>query len=385
MYEKGGQGKANERKFNRIEGNLMENDERYQMRTDLAVEAREMYVDEERQTKDIKGVTLTEHKIKGYQVTDVRIDQEGAKKINKKAGRYLTLETNAIKNSDSKQQQETAEVLSQLIAELLKENRIEKSDSCLIVGLGNDYVTPDALGPKAVEKVLVTKHLFAYHPEIVADGYRPVAAFSPGVMGVTGMETSDIIQGLVKEVNPDFIIVIDALASRAIERVNSTIQLSDTGIHPGSGVNNKRKALSYETFGIPVISVGVPTVVDAVTITSDTIDYVFKHFGRELKEAGKPSKSLVPASLVFGEKKLTEEDLPSDEKKTELFGMIGQLGETEKRQLIKEVLSPLGHNLMVTPKEVDSYIHDLAHLLATGINGALHDNVVSELANSFTK
>jgi len=385
VYEKRDQAKNNQRLIFLKRGDEMENEERYQMRTDLAVEAREMYVEEKREIEDIEGVNLTEYKIKGFQVTDVRVDQAGEKKINKKSGRYITLETKAVKNSDSQQQQETAEVLSELLADLIKENQIKKSATCLIVGLGNDYVTPDALGPKTVDKILVTKHLFTYHPEMVTDGYRSVAAFSPGVMGVTGMETSDIIRGLVKEVNPDFIIAVDALASRAIERVNTTIQLSDTGIHPGSGVNNKRKALSYETFGVPVLSVGVPTVVDAVTITSDTIDYVFKHFGREIKEKGQPSKSLVPASLSFGGKKLTEADMPEQEQKTKIFGMIGTLTETDKRQLIKEVLNPLGHNLMVTPKEVDSYIHDLAHLLANGINGALHDGVDSSLANAYTR
>ncbi|BAM47225.1 GPR endopeptidase [Amphibacillus xylanus] len=363
----------------------MNEDKYFQIRTDLAVEAREMYVEEEKQTEDIEGVLLKEQKIKGFQVTDVRVDKTGEKKIDKKAGRYITLETDAIKNGDSNQQQATAEVLSVLLADLLKENNINESAQCLVVGLGNDYVTPDALGPQTVKKILVTKHLFTYHPEMVAEGYRPVSAFSPGVMGVTGMETSDIIQGIVKELNPDFIIAIDALASRSIDRVNSTIQVSDTGIHPGSGVNNKRKALSYENFGIPVISIGVPTVVDAVTITSDTIDYVFKHFGREFKEKDRPSKRLAPASLTFGKKTLTESDMPSQTEKANLFGMIGKLDETEKRQLIKEVLSPLGYNLMVTPKEVDSYIHDLAHLIATGINGALHENVNSELANSFTR
>lgn len=366
-------------------GTQMKDEQRFQIRTDLAIEAREMFVEEEQQTEDIEGVILTEKKIKGFQVTDVRVDEIGQKNINKKAGRYITLETDAVKNSDSDQQQATAEVLSLILADLLSDNQIDPDDKCLVVGLGNDYVTPDALGPQTIKKVLVTKHLFTYHPEMVADGYRSVAAFAPGVMGVTGLETSDIIQGLVKEVSPNFIIAIDALASRSVDRVNSTIQLSDTGIHPGSGVNNKRKALSYETFGIPVVSIGVPTVVDAVTITSDTIDYVFKHFGREFKEKGQPAKSLVPASLNFGGKKLTADDLPDQAKRTELFGMIGNLAESEKRQLIKEVLSPLGYNLMVTPKEVDSYIHDLAHLIASGINGALHENVESDKANSFTR
>ncbi|MBU5595186.1 GPR endopeptidase [Amphibacillus sp. MSJ-3] len=367
------------------EVNDMVNNDKFQMRTDLAIEAREMYVDADKEEQEIEGVTFIERKIKGYSVTDVRVDETGQDKINKKAGRYLTLETNAIKNSDSDDQQKTAQVLAILITDLLKEHHLKESDSCLVVGLGNAYVTPDALGPETVKKILVTKHLFAYQPEMVADGYRSVAAFAPGVMGVTGIETSDIIQGLINEVKPNFIIAIDALASRGIDRVNTTIQLSDTGIHPGSGVSNKRKELSYETYGIPVISIGVPTVVDAVTITSDTIDYVFKHFGRELKESHRPSKRLAPASLAFGEKKLTDEDMPKQEKKTELFGMIGTLEEGEKRQLIKEVLHPLGYNLMVTPKEVDSYIHDLGHLIASGINNALHTNVDSRFPNHYTR
>lgn len=162
---------------------------------------------------------------------------------------------------------------------------------------------PDALGPIVVENVLVTRHLFQLQPESVEEGFRPVSAIRPGVMGITGIETSDVIYGIIEKTKPDFVIAIDALAARSIERVNSTIQISDTGIHPGSGVGNKRKELSKETLGIPVIAIGVPTVVDAVSITSDTIDFILKHFGREMKEGNKPSRSLLPAGFTFGEKK----------------------------------------------------------------------------------
>lgn len=145
----------------------------------------------------------------------------------------------------------------------LEEVGVTKEASCLIVGLGNWNVTPDALGPIVVENVLVTRHLFQLQPESVEEGFRPVSAIRPGVMGITGIETSDVIYGIIEKTNPDFVIAIDALAARSIERVNSTIQISDTGIHPGSGVGNKRKELSKETLGIPVIAIGVPTVVDA--------------------------------------------------------------------------------------------------------------------------
>ena len=147
-------------------------------------------------------------------------------------------------------------------------------------------------------------------------------------MGLTGIETSDIIQGVIDRSKPDFVIAIDALASRGIERVNSTIQISDSGIHPGSGVGNKRKELSKDTLGIPVIAIGVPTVVDAVTITSDTIDYMLKHFGRERDDS--PSRSLVPAGMSFGKKVLTEEDLPDEEHRKSFLGIVGGLAEDEK-------------------------------------------------------
>ncbi len=205
-------------------------------------------------------------------------------------------------------------------------------------------------------------------------------------MGLTGIETSDIIAGVVKESKPDFIIAIDALASRSIERVNSTIQISDTGIHPGSGVGNKRKELSKETLGIPVIAIGVPTVVDAVTIASDTIDFILKHFGRELREGSRPSRSLAPAGLTFGEKRvLSNEDLPDEEKRKTFLGIVGMLEEDEKRALIQEVLSPLGHNLMVTPKEVDVFIEDMANVIANGLNASLHSRIDDESTGFYTR
>lgn len=356
------------------------------IRTDLAVEAREMYVKEQEQSgRAQQGVTIEENQVLGYGVTYVKIDEIGEKEIGKKAGNYITIQSEAVKQQDSQSQEETAKVLGQELQTLLQLNQLSPNASCLIVGLGNDKVTPDALGPLALSKLLVTRHLFAYHPETVENGYRSVSAFSPGVMGVTGVETSDIISGVVEKVQPDFVIVIDALASRSVERVNATIQLSDTGIHPGSGVGNKRKELSEVTLGVPVIAIGVPTVVDAVTITSDTIDYVFKHFGREWKEKDKPSKRLAPSSLNFGKRELTEDDLPQEEQRKAIFGMIGELGEDEKRALIHEVLSPLGHNLMVTPKEVDGYMKDMAHLIASGLNIGLHEKVNPNDPTTFTR
>ncbi|WP_053367197.1 GPR endopeptidase [Bacillus sp. FJAT-27245] len=365
----------------------------YGLRTDLAVEAREMAIagregtiGQERNVSEIEGVIIKEKEIDGMKVSLVEITKEGEKQVGKKPGRYLTIEVAGIRQQDTELQQKVGKLFADEFGGFLESAGIGKEDSCLVVGLGNWNVTPDALGPIVCENLLVTRHLFNLQPENVKEGYRSVSALAPGVMGLTGIETSDIIQGVVGKTKPGFVIAVDALASRSIERVNSTIQISDTGIHPGSGVGNKRKELSKETLGIPVIAIGVPTVVDAVSITSDAIDFVLKHFGKELKEGNKPSRALVPAGMTFGKKKkLTNEDLPEEEHRKTFLGIVGTLEEEEKRQLIHEVLAPLGHNLMVTPKEVDVFIEDMANLIATGLNSALHSEVDQENTGFYTR
>ncbi len=363
------------------------------VRTDLAIEAREMVlaekagtVQEEENLSQIEGVIIKEKDIDDINISLVEISGQGEKELGKKAGRYLTIEVQGIREQDSNTQQKVEEIFASEFAHFLTGTGIKKSDSCLVVGLGNWNVTPDALGPIVCENLFVTRHLFELQPENVEEGYRSVSALAPGVMGLTGIETSDIIFGVIEKTKPDFVIAIDALASRSIERVNSTIQISDTGIHPGSGVGNKRKELSKETLGIPVIAIGVPTVVDAVSITSDTIDLMLKHFGKEMKEGNRPSRSLAPAGMTFGERRtLTEEDLPEEKHRKTFLGLIGTLPDEEKRKLIYEVLSPLGHNLMVTPKEVDVFIEDMANLIAGGLNSALHQSVNRENAAFMTR
>jgi spore protease len=363
----------------------------YQIRTDLAVEAHQMVLEQEEKAakgptpKEVSGVQINEEVIDDVTITHVKIDEVGAKRLGKKAGNYLTFEAQGIRKKDTELQENLERVFAVEFSKFIKSIGIKETDTCLVVGLGNWNVTPDALGPIAVENLLITSHLFKLAPEQVQDGFRPVSAVTPGVMGLTGIETSDVIYGIIEKTKPDFVIAIDALASRSIERVNSTIQISDTGIHPGSGVGNKRKELSKEALGIPVIAVGIPTVVDAVSITSDTIDYVLKHFGREMKEGKAPSRSLAPAGMTFGEtRKLTDEDLPDETKRETILGMVGNLPDTEKRQLIREVLAPLGHNLMVTPKEVDVFIDDMANVLAAGLNAALHQRINQENVGAYT-
>ncbi|SDY51054.1 spore protease [Evansella caseinilytica] len=364
---------------------------KYQVRTDLALEAHEMILEKEKQNDaqqvqgSIDGVAVETKEADGIVITKVNISEEATERINKKAGQYLTFEVQGIRQKDTELQDRVQEIFAKEFNVFLQEMGISDDAKCLVVGLGNWNVTPDALGPLVVDNLLVTSHLFELQPENVQDGYRPVSAITPGVMGITGIETSDIILGVVEKSQPDFIIAVDALASRSIERVNTTIQISDTGIHPGSGVGNKRKELSKEVLGIPVIAVGVPTVVDAVSITSDTIDFLLKHLGRETREQHAPKRALAPAGMTFGErKKLTEADLPGEQERQRYLGIVGGLEEGEKRQLIQEVLSPLGHNLMVTPKEVDTFMEDMGNVLAQGLNAALHGTVNQDNVGSFT-
>ncbi|MED4122516.1 GPR endopeptidase [Halalkalibacterium halodurans] len=364
--------------------------EQYNVRTDLAIEAHDIVKEQEAQeakqpASTVEGFDIEETVMDGVKVSKVVIHPLGAERTGKKAGRYLTFESQGIRKKDTDIQEKMERVFAQQFSQFMEELGITKDHTCLVVGLGNWNVTPDALGPMTVENLLVTRHLFTLAPEEVGEGFRPVSAIAPGVMGVTGIETSDVIYGIIEQTKPDFVIAVDALASRSIERVNATIQVSDTGIHPGSGVGNKRKELSKETLGIPVIAVGIPTVVDAVTITSDAIDYVLKHFGRELREGEKPSRALAPAGMTFGERReLTDEDLPPEEKRKTFLGMMGTLSEGEKRQLIQEVLAPLGHNLMVTPKEVDVFIEDMANVIASGLNAALHQGVNQDNVGAYT-
>ncbi|WP_416149300.1 GPR endopeptidase [Salipaludibacillus sp. HK11] len=365
--------------------------EQYQVRTDLAVEAHTIAREQDRQKKSdstksgIDGVQVDESERDGVTITNVTIEEKAASQLGKKPGKYLTIQIDGIRQKDTELQSKAEKIFAEEFHDFLISIGIQSTQTCLIVGLGNWNVTPDSLGPLVTDNLLITKHLFELQPENVQEGFRPVSAITPGVMGLTGIETSDIIFGVVEKVNPDFIIAVDALAARSIERVNTTIQISNTGIHPGSGVGNKRKELSEDVLGIPVIAIGVPTVVDAVSITSDTIDFLLKHFGRETNEGKHAKSALTPAGMTFGEKRaLNQEDLP-DKKERELYlGAVGILEEQEKRQLIQEVLSPLGHNLMVTPKEVDEFIEDMANLLAQGLNTALHSQVNQDNVGSYT-
>lgn len=331
----------------------------YKIRTDLAIEA----ID----NKKIKGITSKEITEEGIKVTEVMIDEEASRIINKKKGNYITIEFEDV--TDYENGKKVEKKFSSELTKLINKLNIDKDASCLIVGLGNSKSTPDSLGPLVINNVLVTNHLFEL--EEVTDGYRRVSVLVPGVMGQTGLETSEVISSLVDKFKPNFLIAIDALASQSIERVNKTIQMTDTGIHPGSGIGNSRKEISYETLKIPCIAIGVPTVVDAITIVSDTINYMHKHYTYSKLNINNPLNKLMAYSPNYLKENIT---LNKKDKET-LLGIVGTLEENEVKQLLFEVLTPIGFNLMVTPKEVDFLVEKLSLIIGNGINKALHYNI----------
>ena len=331
----------------------------YKIRTDLIVESIG--------SSDIEGITKREKTMDDISVTDIIANQD-IKELNKKRGRYITISFKDI--TDTSNRKKVEEVVVKELSNLLQFMNIDNNKSCLVIGLGNYKSTPDSLGPKVVNELVVTRHLYLLDGVNVEKGYRNVSGFVPGVMGNTGIEAKDIIVGLVKEIKPDFVIVVDALASSAIERVNKTIQITNTGIHPGSGVGNTRMEISSSTIGVPVIAIGIPTVVDAVTIVSDTLKYLLKKFSYSKENINNHANKLKPVhSINYLEKEVKE--LPAEDKE-KILGFLGNLKDEEMHQLMDEVLSPIGYNMMVTPKEVDFVIDKLSLLLSTSINKVLH-------------
>ena len=248
--------------------------EHFPIRTDLALESKERM---EAEKNELRGVTFEEFydEERNISITKVRVETEnGAKAIGKPIGTYLTLEAPDMLVPDEGCHKEISQVLSDQLKELLG----EEIGSVLVVGLGNREVTPDALGPEVVNNLYITRHLLKEYGEYAFSG-RKVAQISgivPGVMAQTGMETVEIIRGIIRETNPQMVIAIDALAARSIKRLGRTIQIADTGINPGSGVGNHRKGLNQESLGVPVVAIGVPLVVDAATIVYDVCQDVEK-------------------------------------------------------------------------------------------------------------
>lgn len=308
------------------------------IRTDLALETRELY--KKSNQNEVPGVEVETQNLDHLSVTRVKIKtREGAEAMGKAEGSYITFEIPDLNEGIKEVNDSVINALANEIKALIGMNM---KDTVLVVGLGNWNVTPDALGPKVVSKVAVTRHLIEYASDLIEKGTRSVCAIAPGVLGVTGIETGEIIKGVIEKIKPDVVIAIDALASRKMERVSTTIQIADTGISPGSGVGNKRMSLSKDTLGIPVIAIGIPTVVDAVTLANDTLEMMLDSIAKNNTSG------------------------------SEINQLLEKISSNDKMSLISEVLSPYVGELVVTPKEIDSIITNVSEVVAGGINVAVH-------------
>ena len=324
----------------------------FSVRTDLAIEARELAsAGRAEPTDELDGVEVETEENPDYFLTHVRIlSEKGSQLMGKPKGDYITLESEKLKENDTQCHEKIIKVLAENIRSLVT---FGEDDCILVAGLGNWNITPDALGPKVVSKILVTRHLQGTLPEEIEETVRPVAAVSPGVMGITGIETGEILKGIVDKLQPSLLIAIDALAARRSNRINAAIQMSDTGVAPGAGVGNKRMMLDKESLGIPVIAIGVPTVVDAATLVNDTMD------------------------------KILEEMMHQTEKGSEFYRTLQSLEQEEKYQMITDILGPYTGNMFVTPKEVDAVVERLANIIANSINIAIHPGVTMEDINKY--
>lgn len=300
-----------------------------EIRTDLALETREIYKKAQNLEDEVPGVeTKIDDSDKDFLFTHVKVlSEEGASALGKPIGDYITIESkymnDEVENIDNKIIDKMAYVIKDI-------SHMVKKDTVLVVGLGNSDVTPDALGPKVVDNLSITRHLIEYAPELVNENTRAVSAIVPGVLGTTGIETGEIVKGIVEKIQPNLVVVVDALAAKDMNRISRTIQISNTGITPGSGVKNNRFSITSESLGVPVIAIGVPTVVGVPTIVNEAIEYVADKF----------------------------EDVKSP---------------LENKNYMQDILENKDFDFMVTPNDIDDIISNLSRLVADGINTALQN------------
>ncbi len=321
-----------------------------QVRCDLAVEAKEMVTQLKGNEYVIPGIEVKEENVSGYiHITKVKVlNEEGEKHLGKEIGNYVTIEMPSRFYGQQKIYEEMCQTCAKVLKDLTGNLLPDEKETVLVVGLGNWNITADALGPKVLDSLMITRHLKEYMPDEIDQGIRPVCGITPGVLGLTGVETGEIVKGIVERVKPSLVIAIDALCSRKVERINTTIQFSDTGITPGAGVGNKRQGITHKTLGVPVIAIGVPTVVDAATIASESMHKVLLKIKEQAKE------------------------------NSEFYHYLQELEHTERYELIRESISPAFGNFIVAPKEVDAIIDDISDVIANGINIALHKGITLE-------
>ncbi len=302
----------------------------------------------------IEGVHIKEKKDEAFDITTTYVhihNAEGAKKMGKAEGHYITIESPLMKANDPKAHEAIADCFAKELEQLLPQ---KQPRHIMVVGLGNRQATPDRLGPDVSGKVLVTRHIKQQLPDIIDESVSELSSLTPGVMGLTGIETSEIIKGVVSQVKPDCILAVDALAARHTQRINATIQMTDTGISPGAGVGNKRRQLNEETVGCKVIAIGVPTVIDAATLVNDTLDH------------------LIQGMLQHA---------PDDA----FYQMLESVSAQEKYGMLQEILEPQMGNLFVTSKDIDGIIEQIGKIVYNGINKAVHPCIEDDDINHFIK
>lgn len=306
-------------------------------RTDMAVERRDLYRKANKIENEIDGVECEEEELEDIRITRVAVTNEtGEEALQKPIGNYITIDVKKIHNIETEKEDKIVEVISKELANIV-DKHIKKEEEIMIVGLGNLYSTPDSLGSRVVNEVEITRHIKLYLPQYIDANTRAISAISPGVLGTTGIESAEIIRGIVDKIKPKMIVAIDSLCSKSVSRINKSVQISDTGIVPGGGVGNARDELSEKTLGIPVVAIGVPTVVEMASITNDCLD-------------------------------LFIEDL---QKKAESNDALNKLKDEDNYEKIKEALIPNDYNFIVTPKEIDDLIDSMKDIIARGINEAL--------------
>lgn len=296
------------------------------VRTDLAIESLYTHQDD--------GILQEQEQTDSLTVTRIAVTTENAAQlVGKPMGKFVTLESDALFNCDPTPLENSAKVLSTELKKLLP----SEFQRVLVVGLGNRNITPDALGPSVLERVMITNHMMGYLPTEDGEDFSAVGAFAPGVLGITGLETVEIVKGVVERFQPSVVLAVDALCAASPGRMFTTVQLTDTGIHPGSGVGNRREGLNQESLGVPVIAIGIPTVVDANAIVHTTLQRFF-----EANESLAEADNMIGGILQHGVK-----------------------------------------NMFVSPKDIDNLIARSARVVAGGINLALHQNIDLSFAEQF--
>ena len=311
------------------------------VRTDLAIENAEMF----QETEELQGIRIEEEtgQVSGIRVTWVAVENEqGAKKLGKAIGDYVTLEVPMLDETDVSYHREITNEVAEQIRRLLPDIKHKR---VLVAGVGNREMAPDALGPMVVDHLFITRHLiqeYGKHSEITK-GMGCVSALAPGVMAQTGIETREILLGTIRETKPDVLIVIDALAARSVKRLNKTIQITNSGIAPGAGVGNRRFGIDAESMGIPVIAIGIPTVIDAATIVNDTVGNL-----------------------------LTIMDETKNRLSERIWEGVAPFDEQERYQLMRELMAPEMINMFVTPKNIDEIVQQMSYTLSESLNSLCH-------------